>query len=194
MQQPVCGRQNKRRTVRMVCAAALYIPAWAVCLLLQTGAGCWKVGFGESMQGGEHRWLQRESQKGQNLGTSQPEIISEEVQSTIAARCHHWVAHKGQGHHCHHLPHLQALLPHLASPCLGRSTHLSRLTHSSSQGFLYLPRLQGPECCYHQNQFWPCCACANCRHKRPLWNQPWEPQPKTGSYQCWQGLRAKVWS
>ena len=37
--------------------------------------------------------------------------ISEEVQSTIDARCHHWVAHKGQGHHCHSLPHLQALLP-----------------------------------------------------------------------------------
>lgn len=93
-------RQNQARTAQLICAAP-HAPAGAV----QTGARCWREGFGEWMQG-EHFWLQRESQKGRKLGNSKPVNFSEDVQSTVDARCHHWGAHKGLGHHCHPLPHL----------------------------------------------------------------------------------------
>ena len=70
--------------------------------------------------------------------------------------------------------------PHLlasASVGTGRETHLSRLTHPSSQGLLHLHKLWGPEHCPSQSL---------------LRIQPWTPLPETGIWQCWQVLSVKA--
>ena len=65
MQQTVCGRQDKVKTVHLVYTATLHTPAWVVCLLLWKWAGCWKVRFGTWTQGGDSYCLWKDSLKGQ---------------------------------------------------------------------------------------------------------------------------------
>ena len=98
-QQPVCGRQDRVRPTLVVHDTTLHAPAWVVCLLVWTGAGCWNVGFGEQTWGEDCCGLCGDSLRGWEWGTPHLGMLLEEAQTTMEVKCHCWVTCEGQGHH-----------------------------------------------------------------------------------------------
>lgn len=96
--RPACTERELKawRGVQLVCemqkvmvhTSALYAPAWDVCLLVLSGAGCWNIGFGEQTQRNNSWWLQRDYLKEWEWGASQVGKFVKELWTTIKAAHH----------------------------------------------------------------------------------------------------------
>ena len=57
-------KRKEKKTVHVVHGKDWHTPARVMCLLLQMGASCWKVGVGAQNQGGNSCWFQKDNWKG----------------------------------------------------------------------------------------------------------------------------------
>ena len=96
----VCGRQDRVRPTQTVRDTALHAPDWDMCPLVHTGAESLNVRTREKTQGWKCCWLWGDSLRGQEGGNLQLEMLVEETQTAIEARCHCWVMCRGWSHHC----------------------------------------------------------------------------------------------